>query len=119
MLTTPENPHLNFIGDTLLALFDASAAAIRVTARQVRRQRGLFQTLHPGKSTPLWNELVRSAQPFLIKRGSKVRLARFLGVPRQRLQVCLKAGSACLDAERTLLLLCWVTARQQGREIDL
>jgi hypothetical protein len=55
--------------------------------------------------------------PLLGKYGSKVRLARFLGLPRQRMQDCLKARHAALDAERTLLLLCWVSARQQGRDL--
>ncbi|MBK8858306.1 MAG: hypothetical protein IPN11_11715 [Opitutaceae bacterium] len=51
------------------------------------------------------------------KRGTKARLARYLGLPRQRLQDCLKARTACLDAERTLRLLCWVMHRRQGRDI--
>ena len=74
-------------------------------------------TLRPGNDTPLWNELVKQAQPLLRKRGSKAQLARLLKLPRQRMQDCLKAQSACLDAERTLLLMCWVAARQQGREL--
>lgn len=84
--------------------------------RQAKRRKG-GATLHPGLATPLWNELVRQALPFLRKRGSKVQLARLLGVSRQRLQVCLKAQRACLDAERTLVLLCWITAQQSGRPL--
>ena len=97
---------------------DALAAASRAAdARRRRRapKRGL--TLQPGPDTPLWNELVRQVRPHLRRRGSKAQLARLLGLPRQRLHVCLKAERGCLDAERTLLLLAWLYARQQGREI--
>lgn len=118
----PDMPiHLQQVADAVLALYDLAASAARNTARQVRRptRHRRFTTLTPGAATPLWNELVKQARPHLAKRGSKIRLARYLGVPRQRLQVCLKAQRGCLDAERTLLLLCWVVARQQGRELDL
>jgi hypothetical protein len=67
----------------------------------------------------LWNELVQQALPLLRKRGSKAKLARILGLPRQRLQDYLKARTACLDGERALLLLCWISARHQGHELIL
>ena len=102
-----------------LLLFEAAldAANRAADARRRRRtpKRGL--TLQPGPDTPLWNELVRQVRPYLRKRGSKNQLARILGVSRQRLCVCLKAEQGCLDAERTLLLLAWLCARTQGREL--
>lgn len=102
-----------------LDLFEASmdAASRAIEARKKRRapKRGL--TLMPGPDTPLWNELVRQVNPLLKKRGSKAQLARLLGLHRQRLQTCLKAGCGCFDAERTLLLLAWLRARRRGREI--
>jgi len=104
------------------ALFDAAARAARDAARravQSRRPRGRGHALRPGPDTPLWNELVKNALPLLRKRGSKAKLARILGLPRQRLQDCLKARTACLDGERALLLLCWISARHQGRELIL
>ena len=70
--------------------------------------------MRPGTDTPLWNELVRRIRPHLHRRGSKAQLARLLGVPRQRLQDCLKKKSASLDAERTLLLLGWLGFFQRG-----
>ncbi len=115
--TVPTPRQLELPSELALALFEAAAMAARAVARRLRRpppRRGA--TLPPGIDTPLWNELVRQAQPFLRKRGSKAQLARLLGLPRQRMQVCLKAQSGCLDAERTLMLLCWVAARQQGRD---
>lgn len=105
---------------------DELVAAARATAARKRAQalarrdpnrvrRGL--TLRPGPETPLWNELVRRVRPHLRAYGSKAQLARLLGLPRQRLQDCLKAGSASLDAERTLLLLGWLAFFERGGEI--
>jgi len=107
-------------GELALALFEAVGRATALKIKRARRLAGrgpVGYTLRPGPKTPLWNEMVRQAAAFLGKRGSKARLARFLGLPRQRLQDCLKARRATLDAERTLLLLCWVAARQQGRDL--
>ena len=94
------------------------AVAARAAAARHRQQaprRGL--TLRPGPDTPLWRELVRQVRPHLRKYGAKAQLARLLGLPRQRLQDCLKAGSASLDAERTLLLLGWLGFFQRGGEL--
>ena len=99
-------------------LAEAADQAVRRTIGKYRRcppKRGL--TLQVGIDTPLWNELVRQVVPLLRKRGSKVHLARILGLPRQRLQVCLKAKTACLDAERTLLLLAWLAGQHRGRAL--
>lgn len=103
-----------------LLLFEAAAASVRAAARQRNRPRSgprPGQTLRPGPSTPIWNELARQAQPYLHKRGEKVKLARILGIPRQRLNDYLNTRTACPDAERALLLLCWLSRRQQGREL--
>ena len=106
--------------DLFRALEDvAYDAAVRI--RKPRRRpprRNVGRTLRPGTQTLLWNALVKQVLPYLGKRGSKVQLARFLGLPKQRLQDCLKARHAALDAERTLRLFCWVTARQQGHDLS-
>ncbi|HTQ30634.1 MAG TPA: hypothetical protein VMI53_05435 [Opitutaceae bacterium] len=119
MNSIPLHPRLTLPAALAAGLLTVAALAARKTARGAvshQFQRRGF-TLRPGPDTPIWNELVRQAGPLLRKRGSKAHLARILGVPRQRLQDCLKARVACLDGERTLLLLCWVAARQQGREL--
>ena len=119
-MTPPyEHPQLRVTGELALALFEAAALSVRRAAKEGRRHwprkiRG--RCLKPGPGTPLWNELVARAQPHLVKRGSKARLARMLGLPRQRLQDVLKAKKACLDAERTLRLLGWIAAREQGHD---
>jgi hypothetical protein len=122
MISGPRSPRLELPLILAEALFDAAARAARDAARhaiQSRRPRYRGHALRPGPDTPLWNELVQQALLLLRKRGSKAKLARILGLPRQRLQDCLKARTACLDGERTLLLLCWISARHQGRELML
>lgn len=101
------------------ALFQHALSAASRTAEARRRRRAPKRglTLQPGPDTPLWNELVRQVNPLLKQRGSKAQLARTLLLSRHRLQVCLKAQRGCFDAERTLLLLAWLSARRQGKEI--
>jgi hypothetical protein len=114
-------PELLELIEKLVAAAQASAAERRaIQAAEARRRHrppkhGL--TLRPGADTPLWNELVRQILPHLKKRGAKAQLARLLGLPRQRLHVCLRAGTATLDAERTLLLLGWLGFFQQGGKL--
>ncbi|HWA26209.1 MAG TPA: hypothetical protein VG734_11140 [Lacunisphaera sp.] len=100
----------------------AAAVAADREARQARarsrpRPRRPSHTLRPGPQTPLWNELVKQIRPHLRKHGAKAQLARLMGLPRQRLHDCLKAGSASFDAERTLQLLGWLGFFQRGGEI--
>ncbi|MDI1320494.1 MAG: hypothetical protein PSW75_09940 [bacterium] len=106
---------LEFTGGLVLILAEAAEQAARRGMRAVRHRyrKRIGATLRPGGNTPLWNELVKQAQPYLRRRGSKAQLARLLNLPRQRVHDCLKAESACLDAERALLLMCWVAACQQ------
>lgn len=96
------------------AALEATRRRARARALRRRPKRGL--TLLPGPDTPLWNELVRQVRPHLRRRGSKNLLAHRLGISRHRLYVCLTAGRAFLDAERTLLLLVWLQSRRQGRD---
>ncbi len=114
----PVHPRMRPLVKIIDWLAAAGAESARRTAGKWRRRpprRGL--TLQPGTDTPLWNELVKQVAPLLRRRGSKVHLARILGIPKQRLNVCLKARTGALDAERTLLLLAWLAARQQGKEL--
>lgn len=109
--------------ETLLAVGSVIADAAEHTARAAKRQinrtlrprRG--HTLKPGVDTPLWNELTEALRSKLTRRGDKVNLGRFLGLPRQRIDDFLRGHSALPDAERTLLLLQWLHAKNKG--IDL
>lgn len=104
--------------DLIAELLRAGAEHMRATGRRKKpdRRSGRFTTLRPGPETPVWNQLVRHATPYLRKRGDKVRLARLLGIPRQRLHQLLVERTACADAERTLLLVAWVHARRSGQQ---
>jgi DNA invertase Pin-like site-specific DNA recombinase len=111
-------PDPSYLDEFVAAARDRAArrrARARARRESGRPARGLI--LRPGPDTPLWNELVRLVRPRLRRRGAQNQLARLLGISRQRLYVCLRAQRACLDAERTLLLLMWVSARHRGRDI--
>jgi hypothetical protein len=109
--------------ESLLAVsgivIDIAEIAARSAQRQIRRtlnpRRG--QTLRPGIETPLWNALLHTLKSSVAKRGAKVKLGRYLGLPRQRIDDFLNRHSALPDAERTLLLLHWLDAHNRG--IDL
>jgi hypothetical protein len=109
---------LELVEDLIAAAITAAREARQTQARAKPRPRRRSLTLRPGPETPCWNELVRQVRPHLRKYGAKAQLARLLGLPRQRLQDCLKAGSASLDAERTLLLLGWLGFFQRGGELS-
>jgi hypothetical protein len=107
---------LELVEELIAAAFHAARSA-RKQARAKPRPGRRSLTLRPGPETPLWNALVRQIRPHLRKYGAKAQLARLLDLPRQRQQDCLKAGSASLDAERTLLLLGWLGFFQRGGEL--
>ena len=119
------NPHLPLAGhmnriapltDMLIAAAEATARVARKKYREAKRRRG-YEALQPGSETPLWNELAWACAQNLTRYGEKAKLARVLGVSRQRLHVLLVARTACADAERTLQLLTWLQARRQGRDL--
>jgi len=120
LMSTPLPPQLKLHGALALALFEAAHQTALVAIRAgkaISRPKQQGCTVRPGEQTPLWNELVRHAIPHLHKRGAKTNLARLLGVPRQRIHDYLKQTTAAPDAERTLLLLCWVAARADGHDL--
>jgi hypothetical protein len=104
----------------IIPLADGLAAAARATTMAARKvhQKGRRirkgATLHPGPDTPLWNELATAVEKALQGRGEKAKLARLLGLHRQRLHVLLVTRASCPDAERTLQLLAWLQSRRQG-----
>ena len=69
--------------------------------------------------TPLWNALAVAVEKQLKRRGAKSRLARLLGISRQRLHLLVVAKTAYPDAERALLLQLWLQARLLNRELLL
>jgi len=91
---------------------EALLAATKVYKRYTRKHRG--GTIRPGPDTPLWNELAAETRRLIRKHGEKANLGRWLGLPRQRIHQYLMEKSAGPDAERTLLLLVWVSAKRRG-----
>lgn len=105
------------LADGLIALAERTALATHKKIADRRRQR-YGAVLRPGVATPLWNELAAAVEKALRRRGEKARLARYIGVSRQRLHLLVVAKSSCADAERTLRLLAWLHARQQGFDLS-
>ena len=101
------------LADGFFILGDAALlAATKAYKKHRRRSRG--GTIRPGPDTPLWNELAAETRRLIRRHGEKANLGRFLGLPRQRIHQYLMEKSAGPDAERTLLLLVWVSARRRG-----
>ncbi len=89
---------------------------LRAALRRARERREplpparRWRCLRAGAETPLWNAVALAVVARLRRRGAKVRLARQLGISRQRLHLLLVARRAYPDAERALLLLYWLQA---------
>ena len=116
MLIAGPRWYIDLPADALDALAQESIrAARRMMKARRRQQRGA--TLRTGPDTPLWNELARLVAGQLRRRGEKVKLARVLGISRQRLHLLLVAKTAYPDAERALFLLIWLQARRRGQDL--
>lgn len=102
---------IGLVADGTVAAAKLAAQAIKSRPRTRRRRK-----LTAGSGTPLWNELVRELQKELAQYGTKARLARLLGVPRQRIDDYLKARRRLPDAEQTLRLMHWLSERRAGRD---
>lgn len=105
-----------------LFLSDAAAAAAQavwVEARRERRRRGAYRTRRPGGATPLWNALLPLVRAEVARHGEKVRLARYLGIPKQRLTDFLTGRRRLPDAEITLRLIAWLAQKRQHRTPEL
>ena len=107
-----------------LDLGEALAVAAETGARRVHlalrpKRKGSYRTRRPGYDTPLWNVCATLLKDELKPRGSKVRLARYLGIPRQRLQDFLKGRSRLPDAELLLRMLHWMSMKRNGHDRSL
>ena len=112
MATGYAHPRLKIIdplAEALAAVVEAAVRSAKQVARRTRERRDRA-TLRPGVHPPLWNALAHVCAHRLTRRGDNARLARILGLSRQRLHVLLVARSACPDAERALQLLAWLGA---------
>ena len=96
----------------------ARAASDRIHRALRPKRSGSYRTRRPGPATPLWNVCAVMIKAELKPYGTKVRLARYLGIPRQRLQDFLKGRTRLPDAELTLRLLHWLAAKRAGRDLS-
>lgn len=111
----PLHPRLKTVLDVGAAVAFGAEASARAIKKAVRpRVRG-GRKLAPGAGTPLWNELALALKKELGKYGDKARLARLIGVPRQRIDDYLKGNRRLPDAEQTLRLMHWLAERKAGR----
>lgn len=65
--------------------------------------------------TPMWDLLSAELDKALQKSGARARLARYLGLPRQRITDYTK-GRRTPDAETTLRILYWLSAVHAGHD---
>ena len=112
-------PQLFIPAEISVALAAAAVQAVRATASSIapRRRSRRGQALRPGVDTPLWNALVSAVHAQLKVRGDRAKLGRVLGLPRQRVTEMLRTRRHLPDAERALILLTWLHARQHGRDL--
>ena len=101
--------------------YDLVDAAVRIASdaikRKLRPPRRRGRTLRPGLDTPLWNALAAAILAKFRRRGERARLARVLRLPRQRVTEMLRNRRHLPDAERTLMLLLWLHARNTGGDL--
>ena len=97
----------------------AGKGAIKALSDLRPRRHGSYRTRRPGAETPAWNVIAALLRAELKPLGAKVRLARYLGIPRQRLYDFLNRPSRLPDAELTLQLLYWLAEKRAGRDPSL
>ncbi|AKC83242.1 hypothetical protein IMCC26134_11495 [Verrucomicrobia bacterium IMCC26134] len=97
----------------------AEAGALDLQTRLKPRRRGSYTTRRPGVDTPLWNVCAKLIGAELGSYGSKVRLARYLGIPKQRLTDFLKSGRRMPDAETMLQIMEWLAQKRAGVDLSL
>ena len=120
-MNTPMPSSIRLWGELGTAAAVAAEAGARraVHALRARRNHPGGVIRRPGHATPLWNVLATQLQARLRPYGSKVRLARHLGIAPQRLSDYLTGRSRLPDAEITLRLAHWLCEMAEGRDPSL
>jgi hypothetical protein len=116
----PGHPRLTAWIELSEILFAAGEEGLKTLRKQLRpRRKGSYKTVRPGPFTPMWNQLRIALRPELKPHGSKVRLARYLGIPKQRLSDFLAGHRRMPDAELTLQLLYWLASKRAGNDLSI
>jgi hypothetical protein len=99
-----------------IAAIQGSKLMVREVRRKMRGQPTPQRV--PGETTPMWNVVAEQVRVELMtcQRGGRVRLARFLGVPKQRVTDYIRGKRRMPDAETTLRMIYWLTERKAGRD---
>jgi hypothetical protein len=120
MSETAIHPRLQFWLQTseLLAIA-AETGARRARKALVGRARKSGVARKPGPETPLWNVFSSELKLALQSRGAKSRLARYLGIPKQRVHEFVSRRRRIPDAEITLRMLHWLAEDRTGRDRSL
>lgn len=101
-------------------LADVAEVGAKALLKQLKpRRRGSYKTRRPGDETLMWNACAAMLREELKPFGSKVRLARYLGIPKQRLTDYLKGRRRMPDAETILQMLNWLAQKRAGRDLSL
>ena len=131
-MSDPSAPVMPPAARPVVELISALGAAAEIAARKAARstfraidrrdghRRVAVTESNPGgeSATPMWNALADQLYLALQRRGAKARLARHLGVPRQRVSDFVKCRRLP-DAETTLRMLHWLAEFQAGRDASL
>ncbi|MEN9840832.1 MAG: hypothetical protein RL376_632 [Verrucomicrobiota bacterium] len=120
----PMHPRIKIWMELAGLLAEAAEAGAKELAKEVEKKlkpkrRGNFLTRRPGADTPLWNacSLLLSAE--LKKRGSRVHLARYLGVPKQRVTDYFRGHRRMPDAETLLQMIEWLAHKRAGVDLSV
>jgi transcriptional regulator with XRE-family HTH domain len=113
----PVHPQLEIWMKLSEALVVAAATGAERTYQALHRRRGpAGHARRPGVDTPMWNVCASLLRKSLIHRGSKAALARYLGIPRQRLSDYLTGRRRLPDAEIMLRMVHWLAERSTGHD---
>lgn len=114
------HPRVKFwldVGGLLATAAEAGATEVQKALKRRGRQAG--HARQPGADSPMWNALSGELKQTLREHGAKARLARYLGIPKQRVTDYLRGARRLPDAELTLRLLHWLAEHRDGRDPSL
>lgn len=106
------------LSDIIFAAGDKALESLRRQPARRRRQ-GSYKTRRPGPYTPFWNQFRIALRSELKPYGAKVRLARYLGISKQRISDFLAGRRRMPDAEVTPQMLHWLLAKRDGIDLSL
>jgi len=116
----PVHPQMEIWMKLSEALATAAATGAERTYQALHRRRGTAgHARRPGFDTPMWNVCVSLLRNNLHHHGAKAALARYLGIPRQRLSDFLTGRRRLPDAEIMLRMLHWLAERRAGHDLSV